>query len=178
MSVAQTVTGTLNFNCNFQQTQTSGNINLNGSNLNETISQSLQYVNSTGVNYGVDQLYAKQITLASTTGVYAFQTGSLTDPFGNTLAMLRIRELIIVNLNTTLGQDLEVYATASTGITWVPPVANYLLCRAGGIIRLADPLSFGGGVGQVVGSSSSSLTLNSGSNTITLNLIALGCATA
>jgi hypothetical protein len=116
--------------------------------------------------------------LASTTQTVHFETATAHDPFGNTLAMLRLRELIIQNVTVTSGFDLQAYSPSSNGITWLPPVANYLTVRAGGLLRFSDPLSFGGGVGQVVGSTSDGITLNSVSNTIVFNLVGLGCSVA
>jgi hypothetical protein len=176
MSLAQNVAGQINLSANFNQVATG---DLSGGNpLNEIITDVLQYANNNGVNYGVDQLYAAKTTLASTTETLHFETATAKDPFGNTLAMLRIREIIVKNLNTTLGQDLHVYAPASNGITWLPPVANYLVVRPGGVLRISDPLSFGAGVGQVVGATSDGLTLDSGSNTVTFSILVLGNSTA
>jgi hypothetical protein len=178
MAIAQIVGGNFNMSANFYQTQTTGNINSQGSTLNEAMSIVTQWVNNYGVNYGVDQLYAMQLTLASTTQTVHFQTATAKDPFGNTLAMLRIRALLVQNLNATLGQDLKVYAPSSNGITWLPPVANFIPVRPGGAIVLLDPLSFGSAVGSVVGASSDGVTFDSGSNTVMFNVLALGCATA
>lgn len=178
MAVAQNVIATVNFNFTTQQTQTAGNINAAGSTLNPIVTFAKQYVNAQGVNYGVDQLYALQITLASTTQTVHFETASAKDPFGNTLAMLRIRDLIVQNTNTTLGQILKVYQPASNGVTWLPLVATYLTVWPGSQIWLNDSLSFGGGVGAVVGATSDGITFDSASATVTFNVLALGNSAA
>jgi hypothetical protein len=176
MALAQNVKGQLNLNANFQQLNAS---DLSGGTFwSEVLADSLQYVNNNGVNYGVDQVYAAKLSLASTTQTVHFQTSTAKDPFGNSLAMLRIRELIIQNTNTVLGQDLKVYAPASNGITWLPPVANFIPIRPSGVLRLSDPLSFGGGVGMVVGATTDGITFDSGSNTVTFNVLVLGNSTA
>ena len=176
MSVAQVVLGQLNLSANFQQTPTG---QLNGSPYSQIITDNLQYVNGTGVNYGVDQLYAETNSgLVSTTKTYHFETATLKDPFGNTLAMARIRELIIQNTETTLTHILKVYAPASNAITWLPPVANFLTVPPGGVLRISDPLSFGGGVGNVVGATSDGLMLDSGSFTVGYKILVLGCSAA
>lgn len=171
MAVAQAVTGTLNFNPTFTQVETI--INAVQANFGLT-APALQYINAQGVNFGVDQLYVGAGSLASTTITLHFETATLKDPFGNTLAMLRIRELIIFNTNVTLGQDLKVYAPSSNAITWLPPVANFIPVRPGGVLRISDPLSFGGGVGQVVGATTDGLELDSGSNTVGYQILVLG----
>lgn len=175
MSVAQIVVGNLNLNANFQQTPSGG---LAPQPYSQIITDVLQYVNNTGVNYGVDQVYAAKTTLASTTSNLHFQTATLKDPFGNTLAMLRIRELIIQSLETTLSHVLKVSASASNGITWLPPAANFLPVNAGSVLRISDPLSFGGAVGNVVGATTDGLLLDSGANTVAFNILVLGCSVA
>jgi hypothetical protein len=172
---AQIVTGQLNMTANFQQTPAGLLATLPYS---QVISDVVQYVNNTGVNYGVDQLYAEINTLASTTQTIHFETATAKDIFGNTLAMLRIRELIIQNTETTLSHILKVYAPASNGITWLPPVANFITVPPGGVLRISDPLSFGGGVGNVVGATTDGLTLDSGSNTVGFRVLVLGCSVA
>lgn len=174
---AQVVTGQLNFNFQSFLVQTTGLIN--STQFSELISQSFQYINSTGVAYGVDQLYAAQITLASTSQTIHFETATAHDPGGNTLAMLRIRELVIQNLATTAGFDLTVEASASNGVTWLPVAANTPpICYAGGLLRFSDPISIGGGVGQVVGATTDGITFVSASHTVTFNIVALGCSVA
>jgi hypothetical protein len=174
MSVAQIVTGSVNMSANFGQTDTI----IGPQTINGIISQALQYVNNTGVNYGVDQMFAKTGSLASTTVSFHFETSTVNDPFGNTLAMLRIRELIIANTTVTLGSFLKVYATASDGITWLPGVASYLSVPPGGVLRISDPLSFGSGVGNVIGATTDGLELDSGSNTVSYQILVLGCSVA
>ncbi len=170
----QNVAGFLNMTANFQQTNTI----IGAQTVTAIISQAIQYLFATGANYGVDQVYAATGSLASTTTTLHFQTATLKDPFGGTLAMLRIRELIIVNTETTLTKILKVYAPASNAITWLPPVANYLTVTPGGCLRISDPLSFGGAVGNVVGATTDGLTLDSVANTVAYQILALGCTVA
>lgn len=176
MAVAQTVTGQLNLSANFLQTPTG---QLANTPYSQPLNDVLQYVNNTGVNYGVDQIYSEvNAGLASTTKTYHFETATLKDPFGNTLAMARIRELIIKNTETVLTHILKVYVPASNAISWLPPVANFLTVPPGGVLRISDPLSFGGAVGLVVGATSDGLVLDSGSNTVGYQILVLGCSVA
>lgn len=178
MSVAQVVTGQVGFSASITQTATAGQINAGGNTLTNLLQQVYQYVNAGGVKYGVDQVYATQITLASTTQTVHFETATAKDPFGNTLAMLRIRDLWVQSITVTSGFDLKVYAPSSNAVTWLPPVANFLTVRAGGLLWVNDPLSFGGGVGNVVGATSDGITFDSASNTITFNVVAVGNSVA
>jgi hypothetical protein len=75
--------------CQFTQTGSAGNPT--GS-LSASIQQAIQYANAVSQALGVDQVYVGAGSLASTTATFHFQTSTLKDPFGNTLAMLRIRE--------------------------------------------------------------------------------------
>lgn len=178
---AENVSGFLNMTANFQQVASS---NYPSGTLAGYISQAIQYVNGTGASLAVDQLFVKAASLVATTATFHFETATQNDPFGNTLAMLRIRELLVWNLNQTLGQDLKVESAASNGITWIPPSSSPLFARSGnivgngGLLRISDPYSFGGGVGNVVGATTDGLTLDAGANTISYVLIALGCSVA
>lgn len=177
----QLVTGFLNMTANFSQVSVLANPS---GNLSGFIQEAFQYVNATGQAFGVDQLYVLQSSLVATTRTFHFETATLNDPFGNTLAMLRIRELLVWNLNTTLGQDLKVESSASNGIPWIPPSTAPLFARSGnaagngGLVRISDPASFGSAVGNVVGATTDGLTLDAGANTIAYVLIALGCTVA
>jgi hypothetical protein len=178
---AQVVTGQFSFSANFQQTGILGAVP--SVTLNQIMNQTLQYVNATGQALGVDQMYGFTGTLVSTTKIFHFQTGVLNDIFGNPLAMLRVRDLLIINLSATASNVLKVYATSSNGITWVPPIANFLsvyggLASGAGMLRIADPYSFGGSAGNVVGATTDGLEVDSGSNTVSFAIIALGCSVA
>ncbi len=172
---AQIVTGQLNMTANFQQTPAGLLSTLPYS---QVIPDVLQYLNNTGVNYGVDQLYGETNSLASTTQTIHFETATAKDIFGNTLAMLRVRELIIQNTETTLSHVLKVYSSASNGIAWLPPVGNFLTVPPGGVLRISDPLSFGAGVGNFITSTTDGITLDSGSNTVGFKMLVLGCSVA
>lgn len=175
MSLAENVYGQLGFTANFLQY---AGESLAGSPLSSVIQDILQYANANGVNYGVDQLYANTASLVATTANLHFQTATLKDPFGNTLAMLRIRELIIKNTATTLGYDLLVAASSSDGIAWLPPIADAIPIAPGGVLRISDPLSYGSGVGRVISSTTDGLYLSSGSNTVPYQILVLGNSTA
>jgi hypothetical protein len=173
MSIAQVVKGNVNFNVVATQTEMAGQINAGGNSLTNLLTLVYQYINAQGVNYGVDQIYAAQITLASTTLTIHPETATLDDPFGNTLAMKRYRDIIVQNTNTTFGQDLEFYAAASDGVGWLPTTPG-LTVRAGGLIWDSDPLSFGATVGNYVTATTDGITFNSLSATVIFNVVILG----
>jgi hypothetical protein len=173
MSIAQVVKGNVNFNAGVTQTETSGQINPGGNSLTNLISLVFQYVNAQGVNYGVDQVYAAQITLASTTLTIHPETATLDDPFGNTLAMKRYRDIIVQNTNTTFGQDLEWYSSSSDGVGWLPTTPGNIV-RAGGLDWRSDPLSFGATVGNYVTATTDGITFNSLSATVIFNVVIVG----
>lgn len=174
---AQNVTGQLNFSANFQQTGVFGVIA--SQTLNQILSQSYQYINGTGVALGVDQLYGATLTLAASATTLHFETATLKDPFGNTLAMLRIREFIVLNTTVTGGFDLKVESSASNGIAWIPPSTSPLFARANnGFIRISDPYTFGAAAGNFITATTDGVTLDPGANTIVAAVLALGCSVA
>lgn len=176
MSIAQNVTGLLTCSASFTQIPTGLLAGSQG--FTQTLTSPLQFNNAVGVNFGVDQMYSASFSLASTTSTVHVQNASLKDPFGNTLAMLRIRLIMVLNTETTLTHILKVYAPASNAVPWLPPVANFLTVPPGGVLLLTDPLSFGGGVGLVTASSADGIEFDSGSNTVAFQVLVGGTATA
>lgn len=179
MAVAQTVTGQVGFNASATQTATTGQVNAAGQTLTELISQVYQYKNAQGVQYGVDQLFAKQYTLASTTVTIHLETATSSDPFGNTLAMLRYRDIFIQVISATLGYDLAYYSSASDGVAWLPTLSAFaggLKVRAGGMDWKSDPLSFGASQGNYVTATTDGITLDSSiaAQTIIFNVVVVG----
>jgi hypothetical protein len=173
MSAAQVIRGQVNFNLNVSQTDTAGQVNSGGNSLTNLIQQVYQYVNNQGVSYGVDQIYANQFTLASTTITIHPETATINDPFGNTLAMKRYRDIVIQNTNTTFGQDLEWYSSSSDGVGWLPATPGNIV-RAGGLVWFSDPLSFGATVGNYVTATTDGITFNSLSATVIFNVVIVG----
>jgi hypothetical protein len=178
---AQIVTGQLNFSPSFSQSGVLGALSAFVTTQQLPSFTSIQYVNGTGVAYGVDQLYAAQLTFtASTAQTFHFETATLTDPFGNTLAMLRIRELIVLNTSPTIGWDLSVAQAASNGIAWLPVVANAPpQARAnGGMVRISDPTTFGAAVGNFITNTTDGLVLTPTAHAVTAVILCLGCSVA
>ena len=141
-----------------------------------TISSNLSYANGTASNQ-VDTIYAKTITLAATT--QTIDLTSLTDPAGNSINFARVREFIIVNTATSASFDLKVEAGASNGVIFLPPAANFLSARNnGGTLRISDPVSTGGGNGNVIGATTKTVTFDSGANSITFLVLIVGGSAA
>jgi hypothetical protein len=170
-ATGQVVVGTVTFNASFAETATA----IGTYQIPAVISSNLSYANGTASNQ-VDTLYAKTITLASTT--QTLDLTSLTDPAGNSINFARVREFIVVNNATTAGYDLKVEAGASNGVIFLPPAANNLYARYSGSLRISDPVSTGSGNGNVVGSTTKTITFDSGSNTITFYVLIVGGSAA
>lgn len=178
MAGAQNVTGTINFNPNFQQTGIFGALASFQSSQQLPSFTSIQYQNATsGTALFVDQLYAATLTfVASTAQTFHFQTASLLDPFGNTIAMLRIREFLLLNTSPTVGWDLSVAQAASNGVTWLPVVANAPphAYANGGLVRLSDPNSSGSGIGQVISATTDGIVITPTAHAVTAVMLVLG----
>jgi hypothetical protein len=170
--VGQVVVGQVTFNAAFTEQATS----LAPFQIPATISSNLSYANGTASSQ-VDTIYAKTITLVATT--QTIDLTSLTDPAGNSINFARVREFIVINQATTAGFDLKVEAGASNPVIFIPPVANFLSCRNnGGTLRVSDPVSTGSGNGNVVTSTTKTITFDSGANTITFLVLIVGGSAA
>jgi hypothetical protein len=124
----------------------------------------------------LDTIYAAQLTLAGTTIALNLHTG-LIDPAGNAISFARVREFVVQVVTATAGYSVEVYAGASDGWPFLPPVANPLTAQPnGGMVILRDSQSSGSGVGNVVTATTGNIVLNPGSNTVVVNVIIAGCS--
>ena len=144
-----------------------------------TIASNLALVNSNGAALAIDLAAWGQLSLASTTQLIDFS--SLADPNGTTHDWTggRVRLFVVQTVTTTTAYDLQVYADATNGVSFLPPVANYVPVRTnGGILIIYDPNSNGSGNGNVITASLKRLDFNSGSNTVVFNWLALGNSVA
>jgi hypothetical protein len=137
-------------------------------------SGNLTYAAATGGAGNVDTVYANQFTLASTTQALNLFNGSLLSPSGKACVFARVREFIVQVVSTTAGLLIEFYATASTGVTWLPLLATPLsVYPNGGVVRFADPNSITTN-GYLVVTGNNGVTFNSLSNTVVFNVLMVG----
>jgi hypothetical protein len=169
-ATGQVVSGTVTFNAGFIEQATS----ITTFQIPATVAANLSYTNGTAPNQ-VDTIFAKNISLAATTQTFALN--SVVDPAGNTVSFARVREFVIVNLSTTAGFDLGVSSGASNGVTWLP-ASGTLTCRAGGTLRISDPVSTGSGSGNTVGTTTFNVTVNAGANTVNFLILIVGGSAA
>ena len=133
----------------------------------------LTYSAGTGGAGNVDTVYAANVSLASTTLAVNLFNASLVSPSGKTCVFLRVREFVVANLSTVAGDLLEVYATASTGVTWLPLVATCITVYPGGVFRLSDWFSITTN-GYLVVTGNNGITFNSVSNTVVFDVLIAG----
>jgi hypothetical protein len=173
-----TVTGSVIRNFNFSLFLSSGFVQpqtINAS-LNPTGATlaTVTYTAGTGSLQG-DTIYVKPLTLAAATTT--IDLTSLTDQESNALNFARIREGVAFNPDV---HDCKVYMGASNG--WAPVGATSSSpswARANnGLWNVSDPTSTGGGVGNVVGGSSKTVTFDPGANTITIYILFFGSSVA
>lgn len=172
-AVGQVVAGNVTFNAAFTETVSSGVIQTYS--VPATISSNLSYANGTASNQ-IDTIYAKALTLSGATTT--IDLTSLTDPAGNSANFARVREFIVVNTSTTAGFDVKVEAGASNGWSVLPPSTSPVYARYSGILRISDPVSTGSGNGNVVGSTSKTVTFDPGANTVIINVLIVGGSAA
>jgi hypothetical protein len=191
MALAQTVGGNVNIVINFSELGTLG-LNVNQAQ-SQIFNDVIQYINSSGAQLGVDQLYASIISLVSAPKTLHFtSSGSLLDIFGNLINMARTRELWIMPFSAQSGTaiPLKVYTASANGVSWMggtsaAPALVIPAASSGSSTtshyakwRLDDPDSYGAGLGLVTPSSADGITFDPGSNAFTLALVALGCSVA
>jgi hypothetical protein len=143
--------------------------------LSENYNNLQPYPNGTGPGQ-VDQIYAQPLTLAG--APTTLNLGSLPDLIGTNAAPARIREAMawIPASDTNSTHTVTISPGASNGYT---PIGTTILYTGGSLVRLlSDPKSTGAGVGAVTSSSSNTIKLDPGSNTVTVCLILAGCSTA
>lgn len=170
-ATGQVVSGTVTFNASFTETATA----IGTYQIPAVLSSNLSYANGTASNQ-VDTIYAKTLTLSGATTT--IDLTSLTDPAGNSINFARVREFIVVNTATTAGYDVKVEAGASNGWAVLPPSTSPVYARYSGTLRISDPVSTGGSNGNVVGSSSKTITFDPGSNTVIIYVLAVGGSAA
>jgi hypothetical protein len=191
MALAQNVGGNVNIQVNFSQLGTLG-LNVNQAQ-SQIFNDALQYVNASGSQLGVDQLFASIISLASAPQTLHFtSSGSLLDIFRNLLNTARIRELWIMPFSVQTGTavPLKVYTASANGVSWIggtsaAPAFVVPAASSGSSVtshfakwRLDDPDSFGAGLGMITPSSADGITFDPGANAFTVALVALGCSVA
>jgi hypothetical protein len=141
-------------------------------------SGNLTYAAATAGALNCDTIYAAQVSLASTTLAINLFNGSLLSPSGKACVFARVREFIVTVVSPTAGYLLEVYATASTGVTWLPLVATFItVCANGGQFRMSDPNSITTN-GLLVVTGNNGITFNSVSNTVVFNVLIVGNSSA
>lgn len=173
--MGQTISGNITFNAAFTEAVSTGVIT--PYQIPATIAANLSYGTGTGSNQ-VDTMYGKQLSLAATPTT--LDLTSLTDPAGISITFARVREFIVVNLSTTAGQDVKIEQGASNGWAMLPAnaSANPLYARYSGSARISDPVSTGSGNGNVAGSTSKTVELDPGANTVSVYVLILGGSAA
>lgn len=175
------VSGPLNIGANFTQTITSGVIT--SQYIPANINWNYTFTNGTGTG-AVDLCYAKQLSLAGT--ATTLDLTSLADLGGSTVSFARVRLFVVQNLATTAAYTVTVGAAASnqwTGFLGTTTSTVVLQPNVGAtanqsLLLFLDPYSTGATTGAYVDGTHKSLKLDPGANTISVNVLILGCSAA
>jgi hypothetical protein len=164
------VTGTSQANIGFNQAISTGVVS--AQTLQAGLTFSTAYTNGTGAG-AIDCIYAKQLTLAGSATTLDLQ--ALVDLAGTSQVLLRVREIIVQVVTTTVDFDVTLGNAASN--SWAPiwGATGTHVVKAGGRFQNADPNTVGSGKGYVVSGTSKSLKLDPGANTVVVNVIIAGC---
>lgn len=125
------------------------------------------YSNGTGDSQ-VNRVFADQRTLAATAEDLDL-SGGLTDAFGNTITLAKLRGLIIENTATATGANLLVGGDANS-IPIFGAAADYIKIPPGGFFAWSGPvdgITVTAGTGDI-------LQIDAGAATITYNIWVIG----
>lgn len=136
------------------------------------------FASATAGALNCDTIHAKQYTLASTTQALDLFGGTMLSPAGNACVFARVRVFLLAVTTTTAAFLMKVYGSASNAPAWLPLVAVPQDSQPnGGVFLRFDPNQVGAN-GYLVDTSHKAFTLDSGSNTVTANLLVLGNSSA
>lgn len=82
----------------------------------DTIEHTVSWPDGVAINTA-DKQYSKKIVLTASGTSTLDLAGALTDQFGRTVTMVKIRSITIRNLNTVAGDTVKIGPGASAGIT-------------------------------------------------------------
>lgn len=171
MATVSPVTGRSTHSVSFSQTAPATVIGTPTISVGEAPAYS--YANGT-IALGVDQLYAKILTLVASTP-QTLDLTTLTDPWGGTVNFARVRSIVLKN---TGAAPVTVGAAATNA--WVGPLGtttSTLVIPAGAIVCLDDPNSLST-AGWVVSGTSKSFKVDPGASAGTLEVIFAGGSAA
>jgi hypothetical protein len=143
--------------------------------VNFAINNSVNYTVSGTGDGQVDLPFGMPVTL--TGAAQTFDLTAMTDQIGVVRNFARVREFVIYNTDTTAGHQVNIYRASSNGWNFLPTATSpMVLTIDGGQILLRDPHSTGSGVGLVTSTNSRTFTLDPGANTVTVNILIMGCS--
>lgn len=174
------VSGSIQVSVAATQVVTSGLVSTQ--NLPASITQALNYSSGTGAGQ-VNLCYAKALTLNATPTTLDLTSILALD--GSTVNFARVRELFVMNLASAGGQVLTVGSSGgvgsafsafqgASGTTVVHPAITSSVASAT-MLRWSDPSNVGASSGAVTGASNKNVKLDPGANSITVQVVILGC---
>lgn len=175
-----TVSGNANVQVSVTQTVTAGLVTTQQ--LPASITSLVNYTNGTGAGQ-INLCYAKALTLNATPTT--LDLTSITALDGSTVNFARVRELFVLNLNSTGGQIVTVGSSGgvgsafsafqgASGTTFIHPAITSSVASAT-MLRWSDPSNVGASSGAVTGASNKNVKLDPGANSVTVQVVILGC---
>lgn len=169
------VNGNLSFNFSVTEVISSGVVT--PINFPAAFAQNINYSTGTGSSQ-IDIIHAKQYSLvASPTTI---DLTSLLSLSGISINFARVRELIVIPQDTTATHVITV--GGGTTNPWLPVGAGLIVPAATAAgqapLRISDPYSVGGSVGNIVGGSSKTIKFDPGAFTAVVNVYIFGCSAA
>jgi hypothetical protein len=135
----------------------------------KTVSGSAELLPGTGENQG-DEAWLDIDRVLTATSEELDLAGGLTDLNGNAITFTKIKELLIVNKNTTSGELLKVGGAAANAFLLFDDATDIESIDPGGFLHISSPVD-----GKTVtAGTGDKLKIDAGANTITFNIILTG----
>lgn len=138
-----------------------------------SLTYSKTLTNGTGANGTADLLYAATYTIAGAGTQNVDVAGSLTDFFGNSIAMARVKFMMVKLASTTTATDISFGNHAAPLINWISAATSTVKIYNDGIFLIG-----GGGATQyaVTATTADGLKIlnNDATNSATVNLVVVG----
>lgn len=132
-----------------------------------------QMANGTGSTTTADRIYFATVTI-SASGTSSFDlAGSLTDVYGNTITMARVKWMFVWHTNTTTATDVSFGNATNPLANWISTATVTVKILNNGVFMIGAP----GATGYAVAAGSADavkITNNDGSNSATCSVAFVG----
>lgn len=145
---------------------------------NTSNSSQFQFTSSTSNGTGsgqADLVYLAQTTIGASSTLSLDLAGSLSDLFGNTITMVRVKTIYVELATTTTASSINVGGNVNGLVNWISAAADYVVIQNGGCFMIHAPgataYAVTAGTGDIL-----DITNNDGTNTATVKIAIVGAS--